>query len=219
MDEHVQQLYRDRFAEADRQRLDVTWRSLCRDFFQRWVPEDATVVDLAAGSGPFIRFIKAGRKIAVDVNPDVSLLEDSGVEVLEIRAQEMGKRLEHEVDVVFTSNFFEHLRSKEELLEVLAACRAALKPGGRLLVLQPNLRLVGGAYWDFFDHHLPITDRSLAEALKLAGFEVEVMHPRFLPYTSKSRLSVFASLTPLYVRLPLAWRIFGKQCFAVARSP
>ncbi len=29
-----------------------------------------------------------------------------------------------------------------------------------MLVLQPNIRYVGGAYWDFLDHHLPLTDRT-----------------------------------------------------------
>jgi large subunit ribosomal protein L14 len=26
------------------------------------------------------------------------------------------------------------------------------------------IRVLGGSYWDFIDHHLPITERSLAEA-------------------------------------------------------
>ena len=41
---------------------------------------------------------------------------------------------------------------------------------------------------------------------------------RFLPFTTKSRLSAFYWAVPLYLRVPLAWRFFGKQCFIVAEK-
>ena len=31
----------------------------------------------------------------------------------------------------------------------------SLRPGGRLIVMQPNVRALGGAFWDFVDHTLP----------------------------------------------------------------
>ena len=34
----------------------------------------------------------------------------------------------------------------------------------------PNIRFVAGEYWDFWDHHLPLTERSLSEACQLRGF-------------------------------------------------
>lgn len=40
-------------------------------------------------------------------------------------------------------------------------------------------------FWDYFDHHLPLTHLSLSEGLELAGFEVQRVVPRFLPYTVK----------------------------------
>ena len=49
------------------------------------------------------------------------------------------------IDVVFTSNFFEHMPDKRALLRTLDECRRVLRPGGRLLVLMPNLRYVGAA--------------------------------------------------------------------------
>lgn len=217
--DHLQDLYRARFDERERHNLAVTWRALCRHYLQRWVPEDGVVLDLAAGEGNFIRNIRARRRIALDVNPDVRRLEEEGIEVCVCPADEVGERFAGELDVLFTSNFFEHLRSKDEMLELLASCRRALRSGGRILVLQPNVRYVGGAYWDYFDHHLPLTDKSLGEALTLAGLEVEELVPRFLPYTAKSRLGGLAPLTALYVRVPLLWRVFGKQAFAVARAP
>jgi hypothetical protein len=39
---------------------------------------------------------------------------------------------------------------------------------------------------------------------------------RFLPYTAKSRLPQSVGLVKAYLKLPLAWRLLGKQSFLVA---
>jgi hypothetical protein len=57
-----------------------------------------------------------------------------------------------------------------------------LPPGGRCLILQPNIRYTGGAYWHFLDHHLPLTERSLIEALEVAHLQPVEARPRFLPF-------------------------------------
>ena len=41
--------------------------------------------------------------------------------------------------------------------------------GGTLLILQPNIRFLADEYWDFVDHQLPLSDRSVVEALELLG--------------------------------------------------
>ena len=53
---------------------------------------------------------------------------------------------------VFMSNYLEHLESSDAVIEQLAVVRQLLAPGGRAIVLQPNIRLVGPRYWDFIDH-------------------------------------------------------------------
>jgi len=42
---------------------------------------------------------------------------------------------------------------------------------------------------------------------------------RFLPYTTRSPLPQHPSFVALYLAVPLAWRIFGKQFLVVARKP
>jgi hypothetical protein len=117
------------------------------------------------------------------------------------------------------SNFLEHLPSKSVVLDTFKEAHRILAPGGRIIVLQPNIRFLPGEYWDFFDHHTPLTDRSLVEGLQLAGFAPTVVYPRFLPYTTKSRLPKATSLVKLYLKVPLAWRLFGKQALVVAEKP
>ena len=75
--EHLKVLYGNRFGSEGIQRADL-WEVLCRDFFQRWVPRDATVLDVAAGHCEFINNIEAGRRIAVDLNPDVTRARGCG---------------------------------------------------------------------------------------------------------------------------------------------
>jgi len=118
--------------------------------------------------------------------------------------------------VTFCSNLFEHLQSKEELLVVLSEIHRILRIGGRLLVLQPNIRYAYKEYWDYFDHYLPLSHLSLTEALQLSGFSVEETRPRFLPYTFKSRLPKSTGLLKLYLRLGPLQALAGKQMFLLA---
>jgi len=94
-----------------------------------------------------------------------------------------------------------------------------LRPAGRFLVLQPNIRYAYKEYWDFFDHHLPLSDRAMVEALAASGFRVETVRPRFLPYTTKSALPAWPLLVRLYLRCPPLHRLLGKQMFIVAVKP
>jgi len=93
-----------------------------------------------------------------------------------------------------------------------------LKPNGTLVVLQPNIRLVGQAYWDFIDHKTPLTEKSLEEAALLAGFATEKMITRFIPYTTKSRTPQRPSFVRLYLRIKPIWRFMGKQTLYIGRK-
>ena len=87
-----------------------------------------------------------------------------------------------------------------------------------MIVLQPNIRLVGGSYWDFLDHKTPLTERSLEEAAQTAGLETERLITRFLPYTTKSRFPQRGWLVRGYLAFPPAWWLLGKQSLLIARS-
>jgi hypothetical protein len=84
----------------------------------------------------------------------------------------------------------------------------------------PNIRFLADVYWDYFDHHVPLSDRSARELLEVTGFEIRHVEPRFVPYTVKSRLPQWAWLVRVYLALrPLSSAVFGKQFLIVATKP
>jgi SAM-dependent methyltransferase len=209
-------LYRRRFGDAERKRKDALWKVLCADFLQRYVGPSSTVIDLGAGYGEFINNIRAAKKIAVDLNEDTADALDPDVTFALSAGARVPNVQDGAADVVFASNFFEHMLSKAELMETLREIARLLHTGGRLLVLQPNIRFAYREYWDYFDHHVALSDRSLAEAVEMSGFRVTHVRPRFLPYTTKSKLPQHPALLRLYLRLPPLQWLFGKQMFLAA---
>ncbi len=211
--EDLQALYLNRFGSEEVQRQDL-WQVLCSDFFQRWVPSRSTVLDVAAGHCEFINNIEAGRRLAVDLNPDVVVRAAAGVEAVVCRSDAMSHLEDGSVDRVFISNFFEHI-PREVIVSTLLEVRRVLRADGKLLVLQPNIRYCARDYWMYFDHITPVDDRALAEAFAATGFRVELNIPRFLPYTTKSRLPSHPALVRLYLKVRPAWRLLGAQAFMV----
>ena len=215
--EFLQKTYGTRFKETSEYR-DKVWKILIRDFFQKWIPDDSHVLDLGAGYGEFINNVMCNKKYALDLNPDTVQRVSDDVEVLLQDSAQKWPLESGSLDVVFTSNFFEHMPQRELLERTLSEVVRCLKPGGRLIAMGPNIRYTGGAYWDFWDHYLPLTEHSLAEVCTQAGLEVEYSLPQFLPYTMVGKRQSPLVYVSLYLRLPFAWRIFGKQFVVIARK-
>ena len=211
-------LYDVRFDAAERRAKERVWQVLCEAFFQRFVDERAVVLDLACGFGEFSRFIRAGRKLAVDANPGVAALLPAGVEFMAGDAGDLSMLADASIDVCFASNLFEHLPDRAAMDRVLAGVRRVLRPGGRFVVMQPNIKYAREAYWDFYDHVLPLSHLSAREAFLKHGFEIERLIPRFVPLSTKSAWPQHPALVRLYLGMPSLWRLFGKQFVIVARK-
>lgn len=218
MAENHQAIYSTRFAGKEERRSQV-WAVLTRHFFQSWIGESDVIVDLGAGYCEFINNIRGGRKYALDLNPAMASHCAADVQGLVHDVATTWPLPSESVDVIFSSNFLEHLHTKEHLQFCLQESHRVLRSGGRLLLLGPNIRFCPDVYWDFFDHHLPLSDRSLAEALKLAGFRIVKVTPKFLPYTMTGKLPDHPWLVRLYLALPTLWHIAGKQFFIAAEKP
>jgi len=155
----------------------------------------------------------------MDLNPDSLQHAAADVTILQQDCSQPWKIGASTLDLVFTSNFFEHLPTKTHLEKTLEQAFLALRRNGILIALGPNIRCIPGTYWDFHDHHIALSDRSLAEALTKVGFVLQRVTPRFLPYTMSNNKTYPMWMLRLYLMLPLAWRIFGKQFLVIARKP
>jgi SAM-dependent methyltransferase len=218
LDRDLPAIYAGRFSEADAVRRGAVWRELAR-FLQRYVPTSGVVLDLACDRGAFINAIRARERWAVDVRdvqeylePGVTFVKSDGLHLLDHLPR-------NAFDVVFMSNYLEHLPSAEVVVAQLKVVRTLLKPGGRAVILQPNIRLVGGSYWDFLDHKTPLTEKSLEEAGNVAGLRTDVLIARFIPYTTKSRFPQHPALVRAYLAFRPAWYLLGRQTLYVAQRP
>jgi len=212
-------LYKVRFSEADRARKDEIWKVLCENFFQRYVDESDCVLDRASGYGEFTNHIQAKHKIAIDLNPDATECLNSDVKFYLTSADNMSDIDSGSVDVCFSSNFFEHLPSREVMDAVLDEAYRVLKPGGLYVSMQPNIHYAANAYWDYYDHILPLSHLSCKEAFEKAGYSVVSMIPRFVPFSTASKLPTNPLFVKLYLALPFVWHFLGKQFVIVAQKP
>lgn len=216
----LEQLYRQRFNSFERIRKRQLWNILCQEYLQQFVGKTDTVVDLGAGSCEFINAIKCKERIAIDGNRQLLRAADKGVRVLLGDIRRVKKLLGRQgADVMFVSNVLEHLDSKEEVFKLLIDIYESLRPKGKLLILQPDIYLAGDSYWDFFDHKLPLTTKSVVEVVEAAGFKIIHLHSPFLPYTTKTKyLPMYPWLLRLYLKLKPMHRFLGKQFLVVGQK-
>jgi SAM-dependent methyltransferase len=214
----VRSIYDRRFDQDSRSRKAAIWRVIVENHLQRWVRSTDVVLDVGSGFGEFLNHVKCARRIGVDLNPDSATHLDAGVEFHQADASHLSMIPDGSVDVVFSSNFMEHLPGKSAVEGMIDEVLRVLKSGGHFIALGPNVRFIPGDYWDFWDHHVPISDRSLTELLETRGFHVVDSEPRFLPYTTQSALPQSPWLVKLYLAFPPIWRVLGGQFLIRARK-
>ncbi|MFB2881269.1 class I SAM-dependent methyltransferase [Floridanema aerugineum] len=216
-EEYLKKLYSNRFDPHQRKAKIALWKTLTDEFLQKYIDPESVVLDIGGGYCEFINQVKAREKYLIDLNPDSQLFADPNVTIFNVNVLNIQepKVLKKQYDIIFVSNFFEHLNSKEDLIKVLLFCFNHLNPGGSLLIIQPNFKYSVKEYYDFIDHQLPITHLSLKEVLEAIGFKIKVLIPKFLPYSTKGRPSS-PKLLSLYLKLPFAWQFLGGQMFIQA---
>jgi SAM-dependent methyltransferase len=213
---NYRRLYEFRFRDVDQASREAVWSEIA-PFIHARMGSPESVLDPAAGRGEFINAVPAPDRWAVDQVEHVAGTYAPGVRAVvsdifeaELPAAAFGG--------VFVSNFLEHLPTQESVSTFLEKMHAVTRPGGRVVVMGPNFRYCAREYFDMADHTLALTHRAVAEHLYTAGFAVESVVPRFLPYSfTSSRLPASAALTRRYLRTPAAWRLVGKQFLVTGR--
>ena len=211
------QIYEKRFSGHENYRNRI-WEILVNKFFSKWIRPTDNILDLGCGYGEFINHTKCDVRFAMDLNPKTKLLLDKGIIFHQQDCSESWKIKHNSIDLVFTSNFFEHLPNKESLDRTIGEVKKALKQGGRLIAMGPNISVLNGKYWDFWDHHIPLSDQSLIELLQMHDFRIVHSFSKFLPYNMVRVKKRPLFLVSLYLSIPFLWKLFGKQFLIIAKK-
>ncbi len=209
-------IYQTRFQDQGDYRKQV-WKILTK-YFSRWIPADSVLLDLGCGYCEFINQVQCSTKFGMDLNPEVRRRASPEVQVLEQDCSLPWSVPPASLTTVFTSNFLEHLPTKTHVEKTLMHAYTALGSDGYFIAMGPNVRLVPGAYWDFFDHYVALTERSMKEILTKCGFEIELCLERFLPYSMSQGRTYPLWMLRLYLAMPAVWPLFGRQFLVVARK-
>ena len=216
--EREKAIYTSRFTAAENEARDRIWRVLVDEIFQPMIGPRDTVLDLGCGFGEFVRHVKCARRIGVDLNTLAEqTLTAHGIEFHQGAVGDLSFLPDGSVDFAFSSNVLEHLPDKRTVDAVLDEVHRVLRPAGRLVLMGPNIRLLPAEYWDYWDHYVPISDRSLVEALRIARFSILEQVPAFMPYTTKSRLPQTPWMVRLYLKNRWAWPLLGGQFLVTAQ--
>jgi SAM-dependent methyltransferase len=180
----------------------VVWAAVARHLAS-YIPPDAAVLELGAGYCDWINNVRAARRVAVDIWPEMPSFAASGVQpvVLDV-SQGLTSLGASSFDVVLASNFLEHF-SPDQAASVVGGVAVLLRPGGRFVLVQPNFRHAWRRYFDDYTHRSVFTDVSLPAMLRTQGFRILDVRPKFLPYSMQgARVPITAMLVTAYLRSP-----------------
>jgi len=211
-------IYQYRFQGIDENKKKITWEEIA-DFIYGKLSKPVSILDPAAGKCELINSIKSQDRWGVDLNEYfIKKYADPGVKIVigDILNVELP---ENYFDAVFISNFLEHLNSQEQVAELLEKMFKCMKPGGKIAVMGPNFKYTYRSYFDFADHTVILSELGVAEHLYGAGFEIDKIHPRFLPLSFRGGIPVSRALVRTYLSSSWAWRILGKQFLVIAQKP
>jgi SAM-dependent methyltransferase len=214
---NFQRLYEYRFKGVDQEARRAVWSEI-GPFVQRRLGDPQRVLDPAAGRCEFLNSVSAAERWGVDLVDYEESWADPGVKIVVGDVMDVDLPGDY-FDAVWISNFLEHLADQEEVATFLERMFRRLRPGGRIAVMGPNFRYCAKEYFDCADHNVILTHVGVEEHLYTAGFDLESVEPRFLPYSFRGRLPATPALTRRYLELPVAWRLLGKQFLVVGRKP
>lgn len=188
------------------------WREIVR-YMEPDFGNPEVVVEFGAGYGDFINQIRAKTRIAFDLNPEMRAFAAPEVDWREEDARAVSSLAPASLDLVFASNFFEHLHA-DASTELLDSVRTGLRVGGRIALLQPNHNRCAEHYFDDPTHVAIFNDDNIGPWLEAHGFRLRRLVPGLLPFSMKSNVPKWPLLVRCYLHSPI--RPLSAQMYVVA---
>jgi SAM-dependent methyltransferase len=191
------------------------WQAIAT-YLAPWIPESARVVEIGAGHCHWINAVRASERIAVDLWEDLPDHAATGVQTRILDAATGLRTLGQGCfDAALASNVLEHFEP-DVAARIAGDVRDLLRPGGRLIIIQPNFRYAFRSYFDDYTHRSVFTEVSLPNLLRAHGFTIEQVEKKFLPYSMRDlRSAVPAWMVRAYLRSPIKPR--AGQMLVIAR--
>jgi SAM-dependent methyltransferase len=195
---------------------DRVWKAVTRYVQRRYIADSSAVLDLGAGYCPFINQLHAREKYAVDRADIIKRHAAPDVRTFVQSCTDLSNLPSGHFDVVFASNLLEHL-TLSEAGATLDQVRNVLKPGGLIVLIQPNFAHAYRQYFDDVSHVQIFTHVSLTDFLKMHGYSIREVKPRFLPFAMRgARLPTLPWLVTLYLHSPI--KPFAGQMLVIAKK-
>lgn len=179
-----------------------------RRHFLPHLPRDerSQILDLGCGYGSMLYTLRRhgySNVAGVDISPEqVQLASRLGIEgVVQADLLAHLRTRPAAYDVILAIDVLEHF-SKSELIDVVDAVAAALRPGGRFIVHTVNAEspFFGRLRYGDLTHELALTSRSIGQLLRLGGFEAVAVYeiaPAVHGVSSAARRAVWGGLRGL----------------------
>jgi len=190
------------------------WNEIAR-YISKDCASIGTLLELAPGFCDFVNQFPAKRKICIEHNSSMKKYAAHDVEFHCDDATLLNEIATESIDLVFASNFFEHLNSTQ-LDTIMPRIHQSLRKHGRLVLIQPNYRLCQEHYFDDETHQTIFSDKNIADFLNNYNLRVIKIIPGLLPFSMKSRLPKLPILTRLYLNSPI--RPLAAQMYVVAEK-
>jgi SAM-dependent methyltransferase len=221
--------------ELEQVRLIQRYNRHIADLFLAAVEPGQALLDFGAGIGTISKLVRERARAAnilcveIDANNVVALKREGFDVITDVTQMPPGT-----VDLVYSSNVLEHIENDVETLGKLYVC---LKPGGRAVLWVPAFECLWSGMDDRVEHCRRYTRRTLEEAFRKAGFDIEESFYQdslgfFFALLFKGIGNRQGKLSPallmLYDKLvfPLSQlfdvfcsRLFGKNAVIYARKP
>jgi len=176
------------------------WREIVR-YVKKDCPCTESLLELGAGYCDFINQFPAETKICYEQNPDMADYADEDVNFRCDSAVTLSGVDEGSIDLVFASNFLEHLTDDEHEV-IMPRIGEVLAENGQLILIQPNYNRCKDRYFDDETHQTIFSDTNIELFLCRYDFKIIKLIPGLLPFSMKSRLPKWPFLVRLYLALP-----------------
>jgi SAM-dependent methyltransferase len=160
------------------QSIGVLTGSANRFMYQPFVGKDDVVLDFGCGGGYLLAQLECRRRLGVEINPSArASAKAQGIDVVEDIRDLVGLP----ADVIISSHALEHTFQP---CEILRSLHAALRSGGRLVLVTPFERNSPWRPDDINKHLYTWSPMNLGNLVTAAGFRVEtseIIYHRFPP--------------------------------------